>query len=97
MECYAIDYALKAISSRRLLIYCDAYGLVEVLCNGKKARRRSRKLVRSIRENCARREVSFAWIDGRRNPADHILKGRTGNVIFVSPREETLNADATIN
>ncbi len=74
MECYAIDYALRSIKNRKLVINCDSSSLVYVLCNGKKGRRRSANLVRSIRQSCADREIWFKWINGRKNPADALLK-----------------------
>ena len=74
MECYAIDYALRSIKSRKLVVYCDSSSLVYVLCNGKEGRRRSANLVRSIRQSCADRDVWFRWINGRKNPADALLK-----------------------
>ncbi len=85
MECYAIDYALRSIKNRKLVVYCDSSSLVYVLCNGKEGRRRSANLVRSIRQSCMDREVWFRWINGRKNPADALLK-----IEKVMPSIETM-------
>jgi len=78
MECYAVDYALRSITSRKLVINCDSSSLVYVLCNGKRGRRRSANLVHSIRERCVNRQIWFNWINGRKNPADALLKREKG-------------------